>query len=33
MTSAYKQLIMSKVNLNVGYIDYLCVDKNIEVKI
>ena len=28
MTSAYKQMIMSKVNLNLGYIDYLCVDKN-----
>ena len=28
MTSAYKQMIMSKINLNVGYIDYLCVDKN-----
>ena len=28
MTSAYKQMIIPDVYLDVGYVDYLCVDKN-----
>lgn len=28
MTSAYKEMIMYKTNLDVGYVDYLCIDKS-----